>query len=92
MLTKHGRTFELSVTRVPKNTYEELCSSLEECESFLRNSAVAPGIRCAEAGLDVAFSDQFRTECKAATESDESLEEFMDHKSNLFERHANMDY
>jgi hypothetical protein len=92
LLTRHGKTCELTVTRVPKNTYEELCSDLDRCDEFLWASRIGSAVRYAEAGLDVAFSARFRSECQAAAASEDTLEAFMDHQAAQSDRHANMDY
>ncbi len=59
LLTKHGRSFELFITRVPHGTYQELCSQLDDVDAFLAASTVAPGVQYAQTGLDVAFSADF---------------------------------
>lgn len=92
LLTGHGRSFELSITRVPQGTYEDLCSRLDAIDAFLAESSLAPGVQYATAGLDVAFSTEFRKACKDAAESPEALDRFIDHQAYLTDMHANMDY
>jgi hypothetical protein len=92
LLTKHERSYELFITKVPQETYQALCSQLDESDAFLAASAVASGVQYAEAGLDVAFSPGFRTACQIASQSPEALEEFIDHQAYLTDMHTNMDY
>jgi len=92
LLTKHGRSFECLITRVPQGTYQELCAQLDATDAFLKGSAAGTAIQFAEAGLDVALSADFRQACKAAAESPEAIQDFIEHQGYLHDLHANMDY
>jgi hypothetical protein len=92
LLTKHGRSFELFITRVPHRTYQELCTQLDEADAFLEGSDVGPGIRYAQACLDISFDTDFRSACTLASESPEALEKFIERQTYLTDMHVNMDY
>lgn len=92
LLTKHGRSFEFMVSQVPGRTYQEICDQLDLCDAFLQASKVWAGLRCAEAGLDVAFSEDARRQYRQASASDELLEEFIERQSYFADMHRNMDY
>jgi len=92
LLTKHGRSFEFTITRVPHGTYEQLCQQLDACDAFLQGSKLWAGLRYAQAELDVALSDSFRRQCREASQSEEDLDEFIEHQSYLTDMHRNMDY
>jgi hypothetical protein len=92
LLTKHGRSFEFFITRVPAGTYQELCSQLDETDAFLAASIAASGVRYAQAGLAVVFSADFRKACRTAAASPAALEGFIEERAYLSDLHANMDY
>jgi hypothetical protein len=92
LLSKHERSFDLLITRVPESTYEQLCSLLDQVDAFLASSHIAAGIRYAQSGLSLPFSADFRKACKLAAKSPDSLEKFIDYYSYLEDTHANMDY
>jgi hypothetical protein len=85
LLTRHGRPLEFLVTRVPHNTYQELCQQLDACDAFLQESKIRAGLRYAQSGLDVAFSVDFRHLCRTASQSDETLEEFIEYRAHVDE-------
>lgn len=92
LLSKHRRSFNLSVTRVPEDTYGNLCSQLDQVDAYLASSHIAAGMRYAESGLSIPFSADFRKACKVAAKSTPTLEKFMDYHAYLEDTHANMDY
>jgi hypothetical protein len=92
LLTRHGRSFEFIITRVPHATYQQLCQQLDVCDAFLQGSKLRAGLRYAQAGLDVALSEGFRGQCREASRSEEELGEFIEHQSYLADMHTNMDY
>jgi hypothetical protein len=92
LLTKHGHSCELLITPVPQGTYQDLCVQLDETDEFLADSFAGAGIQYAKAGLDVAFSADFRQACKEAAKSPKDLQDFIEHEAYVHATHANMDY
>jgi len=92
LLTKHGRSLEFMITRVPNKTYKDLCQQLDLCDVFLQNSKVWAGLRYAEAGLDIVFSNDFRELYHKARATHDALEEFIRWQSYMMDTHTNMDY
>jgi hypothetical protein len=92
LLTRHGRSFELFMTRVPRQRYQELCRELDEVDEFLEKSRIGAGIQYARASLDISFGADFRRECRLASESPEALKRLIERQAHLSDMHANMDY
>lgn len=92
LLTKQKRSLEFTITPVPNQSYTELCGQLDCCDKFLQNSKIQAGLQYLRAGLNVSFSEDFRRQCRQASESEKALKEFIEQQADLMTMHANMDY
>ena len=91
LLSKKDVSPDISITPVPERSYRDICACFDATDMFLAEE-LGPGVEFAKTGLDIALSEDFRSRCKEAAESAESLQEFIALESYEFERHANMDF
>jgi hypothetical protein len=92
LLTDHDVSFNLQITPVPQESYEQVCADFDSVDEFLSSSSLWAGYRFANSGLDVSFAASSLQEYAEAAVSEESLEEFTHHEGYLHDMHANMDY
>lgn len=92
LLSKHGRSWEFTITRIPSRSFDELCAQLDEVDEALAQSRLWAGVTFAQSGLNVALDPESCARCREAADSAEALEAFMDRLGHLQDLHANMDY
>lgn len=92
LLADHDVSFDLQITQVPQESYEQVCADFDSVDEFLGSSSLWAGYRFASSGLDVSFAASSLREYAQAALSEESLDEFIDHEGYLHDMHANMDY
>jgi hypothetical protein len=89
-IRKHP-SFSLVPTR--EESFDGLCTLFDDLDAWLRTGKVAPGIAWADAGLDIAFTDEFVGHFRQAVAGgSEAFEDYLMTTSYRGDRATNMDW
>ncbi|UNK20803.1 hypothetical protein MNQ98_12660 [Paenibacillus sp. N3/727] len=72
--------------------FTKICKVFDEFDMHLQNSEWSRAIRILEAGIDIRYDGEFMEQLNIATQSDESLNSFLQIESDEYARNANMDW
>ncbi|MFP4973964.1 hypothetical protein ACE6ED_01060 [Paenibacillus sp. CN-4] len=72
--------------------FTEICKVFDEFDLYLQTSEWSRAIRILEAGIDIRYDREFMEQLNIATQSDESLNSFLQIESEEYARNANMDW
>ncbi len=75
-----------------EESFASMLKLFDEFDNFLREGPLRYPLKWVEAGLDVAFDSASRKKYRAAMESDEQFQDFLDWSAMDADRLANMDY
>jgi hypothetical protein len=84
-----------SFSLVPEReeSFDGLCSLFDDLDRWLRTGAVAPAISWADAGLDIAFTEEFLTQFReAAAKGPQAFEDYLMGTSYQDDQATNMDW
>ncbi|ATB46370.1 hypothetical protein [Corallococcus macrosporus] len=90
-MSRHGDGFSFVINPIGHASFWEICAALDEFDSYLRER-LGGGWRWAEAGLDVAYDEQSRSEYFAAAQSVEGIERLIERVSSEGSYHNNFEY
>lgn len=79
---------------VQEESLSDICGTIDDFDKWLRSeeSGLKQAIKYIESGLDILCDKQSLKRIRAAMKSDDKLEALIQHYSQIWEMHANMDY
>ncbi len=91
-LAKDEKRFQFPNLPINYSDFQDICETLDECDHLLKNGTLKQAFQYIEVGSNLYFDKTGQKELKNALDSEESMEEFIEHQSYLEDMHTNIDW
>lgn len=91
-MSDHRNSVHFNWFPIDSESYKEICQLFDEFDNFLREIQLPLAWRFAESGLDMSFDEKSITELLHVSNTQDSYEQWLEHRGYVTDLHDNADY